>query len=78
MNVGGIELSAKNRGVLKKQVKHLGLSVSEAARRVGIAQPTLYNILKGDRNPRRETLKTLCRVLECEVAFTVVEIRPRK
>lgn len=50
--------------------KELRMSISELSRRSGIAQSSLYKILKGTRSPNLTTLRAICSAIR---GFTQVE-----
>lgn len=51
---------------LAEQIKQSGISQTELAKRLGIAQPTISHYLKGDKMPALDTLANLCIILDLD------------
>ena len=49
---------------LKKHLKQNKVKVSEIARRAGISDSTIYNILNGKTRPTKETKESICSALK--------------
>lgn len=62
---------------LRRERRHSGLSLSELARRAGIAKSTLSQLESGSGNPSVETLWTLCLALDIQVAQLLDPPKPR-
>jgi len=49
---------------LKKQIKQQKVSVSSVARKAGVSDSTIYNILNGKTRPTKETKECICAALK--------------
>lgn len=68
---------ARIAAALRKERARLGLSLSELAKRAGVAKSTLSQLESGSGNPSVETLWALSLVLEVPVSRLIDPPRPR-
>ncbi|ADB30649.1 transcriptional regulator, XRE family [Kribbella flavida DSM 17836] len=64
-------------GSLRRERARAGLSLSEVAKRAGVAKSTLSQLESGTGNPSVETLWALCVALEIQFADLIDPPRPR-
>ena len=61
-----MDLGARMAEALKRVREEAGLTQIEMARRLGISQPTLHRLERGDQNITLRVLGRLCASLRCE------------
>lgn len=75
-NRAAVTLSDKNRAALERAKAKLDLTNSALARECGVSQPTISQILSGDRHPSPELLTAISTALG--LSWEQPEIRFRK
>jgi transcriptional regulator with XRE-family HTH domain len=59
---------------LNDAIRRKGINRSEVARRAGLKPSAVYDIVSGkNKNPNYELLKSVCKVLDCELAYLLGE-----
>jgi DNA-binding XRE family transcriptional regulator len=62
----GVDLGARLGEALKRVREEAALTQIEMARRLGVSQPTLHRLERGDQNITLRVLGRLCASLRCE------------
>ncbi|WP_408894649.1 helix-turn-helix transcriptional regulator [Paenibacillus taichungensis] len=61
-----MKIRIKNVDLLNELIIIHGFNKTDFGRELGMSQPSVTQIINGDRNPSPRTAKRICEVLECE------------
>ncbi|RDY67305.1 XRE family transcriptional regulator [Halobacillus trueperi] len=53
-----------NTNFLRQFRERRGMTITELSRRAGLSRVTIYDIEKGETNPKADTIMSICKALE--------------